>query len=224
MIKVSSFKTGIIVASIVVALSSCNNSVPQQLAVPATPEEALQALVDGNSRFVNEKSVHPNTNNGRIEGTAPHQAPFAAVVGCSDSRVPVELVFDRGIGDIFVIRTAGNNVGGHMVMGSIEYAVEHLGVQVLLVLGHESCGGITSAISSGEHHGSIGDLLHCIQEDVQQFVGKPEEIDSAIAAHTSAQVAKIIANPVVSERIKEGKLIVKGAHYDVDSGKVTINK
>ena len=115
----------------------------------STPEEAIAKLMAGNERYINETSIYPRADIDRVEETAPHQAPFAAVVGCSDSRVPVELVFDQGIGDIFVIRTAGNNVNSDMVMGSVDYAIEHLGVKVLLVLGHGSCGGVTGAISEG---------------------------------------------------------------------------
>ena len=98
--------------------------------------------------------------------------PFAAVVGCFDSRVPVELLFDQGIGDVFVIRTAGNNVNSEMVMGSVDYAIEHLGVKVLLVLGHGSCGGVTGAVSeSEEEHGNIACLLSAIRNDVSEYVG-----------------------------------------------------
>ena len=96
--------------------------------VPSTPEEALAELISGNERYVNEKSIHPHGDMKRVEETASHQAPFVAVVGCSDSRVPVELLFDQGIGDIFVIRTAGNNVNSEMVMGSVDYAIERLDI------------------------------------------------------------------------------------------------
>lgn len=158
----------------------------------------------------------------RVAETAPHQEPFAAVVGCSDSRVPVEVIFDRGVGDIFVIRTAGNNVDGDMVMGSVEYAVDHLSVEVLLVLGHSSCGGVTSAITPGEHSGAVGHLLHHIQSYIPDFVGKPELLDEAIAAHTRSQVETLLQNDIVAESVKSGKLILKGAHYDIQTGKVTI--
>ena len=130
----------------------------------------------------------------------PHQAPFAAIVGCSDSRVPVELLFDQGIGDIFVIRTAGNNVNSEMVMGSVDYAIEHLGVKVLLVLGHGSCGGVTGAISEGGHeHGNIGHLLGTIREDVSDYVGKVESLDEAIRHHTHVQVERIMSYAHVAE-------------------------
>ena len=110
----------------VMALTMCKS---QSAVAPSTPQEALAELIAGNERYVSEKTVHPRGGMDRVAETAPHQAPFAAVVGCSDSRVPVELLFDQGIGDIFVIRTAGNNVNSEMVMGSVDYAIEHLGVK-----------------------------------------------------------------------------------------------
>ena len=196
-----------------------------QASVPSTPEEALAALIAGNERYVNEKSIHPRSEMERVEETAPHQAPFAAVVGCSDSRVPVELLFDQGIGDIFVIRTAGNNVNSEMVMGSVDYAIEHLGVKVLLVLGHGSCGGVTCAISEGGHeHGNIGHLLGTIREDVSDYVGKVESLDDAIRHHTLVQVERILSYPHVAEKIEKGELIVKSAYYDVNTGEVTVDQ
>lgn len=194
-----------------------------QASVPSTPEEALSALLAGNERYVNEKSINPRSDMDRVEETAPHQAPFAAVVGCSDSRVPVELLFDQGIGDIFVIRTAGNNVNSEMVMGSVDYAVEHLGVKLLLVLGHGSCGGVTGAITEGGHeHGNIGHLLGTIREDVSDYVGKVENLDDAIRHHTHVQIERIMAYPHIAERVSEGKLAVKAAYYDVNTGKVSL--
>ena len=190
--------------------------------VPTTPEEALAELMAGNERYATEKCIHPHGDMERVAETAPHQAPFAAVVGCSDSRVPVELLFDQGIGDIFVIRTAGNNVNSEMVMGSVDYAIEHLGVKVLLVLGHGSCGGVTGAISEGEEHGNIGHLLGTIRNDVSDYVGKADCLDAAIRSHTHIQVERIVAYPHVAERIAKGELIVKAAYYDVHTGKVSV--
>ena len=191
--------------------------------LPSTPQEALSELMAGNERFVNEKSINPRSNIDRIEETAPHQAPFAAVVGCSDSRVPVELLFDQGIGDIFVIRTAGNNVNSEMVMGSVDYAVEHLGVKVLLVLGHGSCGGVTGAISEGGHeHGNIADLLGTIRNDVSDYVGKADRLDDAIRHHTHVQVDRILGYQHIAEKVEKGDLLVKAAYYDVTTGMVSI--
>ena len=210
----------IVLALVTMAFTMCKN---QPTSVPTTPQEALAELLAGNDRYVNEKSVHPHGGMDRVAETAPHQAPFAAVVGCSDSRVPVELLFDQGIGDIFVIRTAGNNVNSSMVMGSIDYAIEHLGVKLLLVLGHGACGGVTGAISEGEEeHGNIGSLLSTIREDVSQYVGKTDSLDAAIHHHAHVQVERIVAYPHVAEKIEKGELLVKQAYYDVNTGKVTI--
>ena len=212
------YLTGLILT--VITLTMCKN---QLSAGPATPQEALDELIEGNERYLSEKSIHPRGDMDRIAETAPHQAPFAAVVGCSDSRVPVELLFDQGIGDIFVIRTAGNNVNSEMVIGSVDYAIEHLGVKVLLVLGHGSCGGVTGAISEGEEeHGNIGKLLSVIRDDVSQYVGKIDSLDAAIHHHAHIQVERIIAHPHVAEKIEKGELLVKQAYYDVNTGKVTL--
>ena len=196
--------------------------VAQDTLKASTPEQALMKLMAGNERYVSGQSIHPRSDANRVRETAPHQAPFAAVVGCSDSRVPVEILFDQGIGDIFVIRTAGNNVNSDMVMGSVDYAIEHLGVKVLLVLGHGSCGGVTGAISEGEEHGNIGHLLGTIRHDISQYVGKTDSLEAAIHHHAHVQVERIIAYPHVAEKIQRGELIVKCAYYDVHTGKVTI--
>ena len=206
-------------ALMVMTFTMCKS---QPASVPSTPNEALAELIAGNERYVNEKCINPHSDMERVEETAPHQAPFAAVVGCSDSRVPVELLFDQGIGDIFVIRTAGNNVNSEMVMGSVDYAIEHLGVKVLLVLGHGSCGGVTGAISEGGHeHGNIALLLGTIRNDVNDYVGKADCLDDAIRHHTLVQVERIMVYPHIAEKVEKGEVIVKAAYYDVKSGKVS---
>ncbi len=180
----------------------------------STPQEVIAKLAAGNERYVNGKSIHPHCDTDRVSETAPHQAPFAAVVGCSDSRVPVELLFDQGIGDIFVIRTAGNNVNSEMVMGSVDYAIEHLNVKVLLVLGHGSCGGVTGAISeSEEEHGNIGKLLGTIRNDITEYIGKTDSIDAAIRHHAHVQVERILTYPHVAEKIGNDAKRLKMAHY-----------
>ena len=216
------FKFWAVALIVVLGCTSCENKPSEALSTPSTPQEALAELIAGNERYANNKSIHPRGGMDRVAETAPHQAPFAAVVGCSDSRVPVELLFDQGIGDIFVIRTAGNNVNSEMVMGSVDYAIEHLGVKVLLVLGHGSCGGVTGAISKGEEeHGNIGSLLTTIRNDVSQYVGKPDSLDAAILHHAHMQVERIIAYPHIAEKIEKGELLVVQAFYDVNTGKVS---
>lgn len=189
----------------------------------STPQEAIAELMAGNERYINGNCIHPRAGMERVQETAPHQAPFAAVVGCSDSRVPVELLFDQGVGDIFVIRTAGNNVNSEMVMGSVDYAIEHLGVKLLLVLGHGSCGGVTGAITEGEEeYGNIGRLLSTIRDDVNGYVGKMDSLDAAIHHHAQVQVERIMAYPHVAEKVQAGELVIKRAYYDVENGKVTL--
>lgn len=211
---------GLLVLSLSTTMCTTNDSFKV-----TSPEEGIAKLKAGNERYVNEESIYPRADMERVEQTAQHQFPFAAVVGCSDSRVPIELIFDQGIGDIFVIRTAGNNVNSEMVMGSVDYAIEHLGVKILLVLGHGSCGGVTGAISEekGEEHGNIGKLLGTIRQDVADYVGKPESLDEAIRKHAHIQVERILSYPHVAQKVKEGKLLVKSAYYDVKTGKVTID-
>lgn len=210
-------------------LNACNGAASEKQApvenlVVNTPAEALKALEDGNARFVQNKELE-YTHMDHVKESAPHQEPFAAVVGCSDSRVPVELVFDQSVGDVFVIRTAGNSVNSDMVMGSVDYAVCHLNVKLLVVLGHSSCGGVTSAIAAsghdeGEDHGKVDDLLEVLREDLKPYLGKPELLDEAIHTHTDAQVNRILQCEHVQKRIQSGELMVKAAHYDVATGKV----
>mgnify|MGYP003291507832 CR=1 FL=1 len=203
----------------------CNKemtAVETQLDSVKTPEDALARLAEGNARYVADQSLNPHHNHKRVEATAPHQAPFAAVVACSDSRVPVELLFDQGIGDVFVIRTAGNSVNDDVVMGSVDYAVEHLGVKAVVVLGHESCGGVTGAITEDEKDddSKVDELLTVIRNDVKQYVGKKDSLDAAIRLNAKTQVERIMASKHVQKLVAEGKLAVKTGYYNVHSGKV----
>lgn len=188
-----------------------------------TPQEALDVLMSGNQRFVSETNLHPRVDMQRVQQTAPHQEPFAAVVCCSDSRVPAELIFDCGIGDIFVIRTAGNNVNSRAVRGSVDYAIGHLGVKLLLVLGHSSCGGVTGAVSmAAEEHESVATLLDIIRQDIGNYLGKNDQVDTAIRHHAQAQTQRILSDPHVQELVQTGKLMVKTAYYDVHTGQVSL--
>lgn len=196
--------------------------IENQLEEVKTPEQAMARLTEGNARYVADSCLFPHHNHKRVEVVAPHQAPFAAVVGCSDSRVPVELVFDQGVGDIFVIRTAGNSVNDDVVMGSVDYAVEHLGVKALIVLGHESCGGVTGAISEDEKDddSKVDELLSVIRNDVKPYVGKLDSLDLAVKMNANAQVDRIMQSKHVKELVAEGKLVVKAGYYNVHTGKV----
>ncbi|MDO4461786.1 MAG: carbonic anhydrase [Bacteroidia bacterium] len=193
----------------------------------STPAEALARLEAGNARYVADSLLFPHHDHKRLVAVAPHQAPFAAVVTCSDSRVPAEMIFDQGIGDIFVIRTAGNSVNDDVVMGSVDYALEHLGVKILVVMGHESCGGVTGAITEegeADEHSKIDELLGIIRQDVKEYVGKPELLDEAIRCNTAAQVNRIVERENVKELVEAGKTMVIGAYYNVHDGSVSFSK
>lgn len=195
----------------------------------STPDEAIAELIAGNERFATGKMVSPRANSTRLAETLNSQKPFAAIVACSDSRIPVELLFDQGIGDIFVIRTAGNSVLDDVIMGSLDYAIDHLEVPVVIVLGHQNCGGITGAITATEsdhahYHGKIAELLEVISTDIEEFIGHPEDIDKAIHVNAIAQAQHIKDVEYVSDRIEAGKLKVISAYYNLESGKVEFDK
>lgn len=192
-----------------------------------SPDEALQRLKEGNQRYVSGKVVHPNQTVERRQEVAQSQHPFAIILNCSDSRVAPEILFDQGLGDLFIVRTAGNVVDD-VVIGSIEYAVEHLGVQLLLVLGHQRCGAVTAAVEAAAHTGSevpghIGSIIERIQPAVQQAQSLPGDL---VINATKANVLLIVNEltccaPILSDLVQAGKLKVVGAYYDLDCGEVS---
>ncbi|HMK33809.1 MAG TPA: carbonic anhydrase [Desulfomonilaceae bacterium] len=189
---------------------------------------ALNQLKDGNARFIVGKPDHPRQNfDRRNETTQKGQKPFASVLACSDSRVPVEVIFDQGIGDIFVVRVAGN-VANVDETGSIEYGTDHLGTPLLVVLGHTRCGAVTAVVQNDEVHGNIPALVKGIVPAVEQAKkSKPglkgeELIDAAINANVWQAIEDIFkSSPTVAGRVKDGKLMVLGALYHIDTGKVS---
>lgn len=224
----------VLVAVAAMGLFSCSNTQENvenkevktstvELKEVTSPAEAIARLQEGNARYASDSAVNPHDNHMRIDETAPKQTPFCAVVACSDSRVPVEHIFDQGIGDIFVIRTAGNSVNDDVVMGSVDYAIEHLKVKSVVVMGHESCGGVTGAITEKEEaveNSKVDELLSVIRNDVRPYYGQKDSLDAAIRLNTNKQVERILANPEVKKLVEEGKLSVVGAYYNVHTGKV----
>jgi carbonic anhydrase len=189
-----------------------------------TSDEALKMLVDGNARFVSGNVTHPDQSKERLAEVVSAQHPFAVVVGCSDSRVPPEIVFDQGIGDIFVIRTAGE-VMDNATLGSIEYAVEHLNVTLVMVLGHDSCGAVKAAVSGGEAPGHIAYLVDAIEPAVNasEADGQENLLNNSIDANTAMVVEQIESTePILSEYVDEGKLEIVGARYHLDDGSVEL--
>lgn len=182
--------------------------------------EHWQRLVDGNLRFVSGKVLHPNQSMARLEETAKGQKPFAIVVTCSDSRVPPEVLFDQGIGDLFVVRTAGEVVT-EVELGSIEYAVEHLKATYLVVLGHERCGAVDATLKDGDLPPNIEAIAAQIRPAVEAsrfFKGDP--LDNAIRENAKHVLAKIKGDEIIAEALHAGHLNLKAAYYDLDTGKV----
>lgn len=194
-----------------------------------TAEQALQKLMDGNARFVSGDVEHPNQSAERRDEVIAGQHPFAIVVGCSDSRIPPEIIFDQGIGDIFVIRTAGE-VMDNATIASIEYAAEHLSVPLVVVLGHDSCGAVKATVEGGEAPGHLGCLVEAIQPAVDEAAeGSINETseDDLLDACIDANVVNIVdqletSEPLLSELVEEGELTIVGARYHLDSGEVEI--
>jgi carbonic anhydrase len=194
------------------------------------PDAVLARLVEGNQRFARGELAQPGRKPADFAALAEGQAPLAAIVGCADSRVPPEVLFDQGIGDLFVVRVAGNVVSGAgaTVKGSVEYAVAELGVRLILVLGHSGCGAVKAAlkhIDAGDKvPGAIGDLVDTIKPAAAAVHGKPGDVlDNAIRANVERGVERLKGlEPILAGPIKAGRVKVAGAVYDLRGGKVTV--
>jgi carbonic anhydrase len=187
----------------------------------------LKRLEEGNARFVAGNIQHPNDNTARAKETSEHgQHPFATILACSDSRCPVELIFDQGIGDIFAIKVAGN-VSGASQLGSIEYGVAHTGTGLVVVLGHTKCGAVTAACTGGGHEGNIESLVQAIAPAVliaEVSSGKTgkDAIEDAVRANVYVQIKALLdGSEILREAVEANKALVVGAVYDIATGKVT---
>ncbi|MHC5597322.1 MAG: carbonic anhydrase [Nostoc sp.] len=186
-----------------------------------TPDKALQELLEGNQRFVQAKRRNPHQNHSRLVEVAKGQKPFASILGCADSRVPSEIVFDQGLGDLFVCRVAGNIATAEEI-GSLEFGSLVLGSKVIVVVGHERCGAVSAAIKGGEVPGQIGRLLEAIKPSVESSKEQSgDKLENACKANVLAQVKKLKSSPVLSKLIEEEKLKIVGAYYDLDTGKIS---
>lgn len=186
-----------------------------------SPDAALQELLAGNQRFAaNQLTSIEHDLTILKEHTVGKQEPFAAVLSCADSRVPVELVFDQTIGHIFVTRVAGNIVTPEII-GSLEYGVAVLGVKTLLVLGHSSCGAVKAAMKADSVPGQISSLYAHIRQAVEQSGGN---LDKAIEANAKIQADLLrTSSTVIRDAVKAGGLRVEAAVYDLATGKVTLS-
>jgi len=188
------------------------------------PKAALTALLEGNKRFVSGQLRHLHQDQQRIHETEGGQHPFAAIVSCSDSRVPPEIIFDEGIGDLFVIRTAGNLVGD-LELGSIEFAVEHLHVPLVVVLGHTECGAIKAFLEGGECHGHIRQIVETLKAEseeqaVLQHEGK--NLAACIEGNVVHVADQIRRQPMIRQQIRRNKVDVVPMVYDVHTGTIKV--
>lgn len=188
--------------------------------VPPTPKEALIELFKGNERHI--KNLHENNRRDQERRTAisTKQTPFAIIVGCSDSRVAPEIIFDQGLGDIFVVRVAGNVVGP-IGLSSVEYSAEYLHSPLILVLGHENCGAV-KAVLAGQTL-DIEPIAVKVEAAIKEYSSHlPNKLEDAVKANVRAVVEQLKKAPPIAKLIKENKLDVVGGYYELDSGKVTL--
>jgi carbonic anhydrase len=195
---------------------------PVQEAKKVTSAEAIRGLEEGNARFVSGHLQHPRQNPDRRTELSTHQSPFAVILGCADSRTSPEVVFDQGLGDLFVIREAGNVVGDHS-LGSIEYAVEHLHTPLVVVMGHKRCGAVAAAretvAANGHAEGHIDSIVAGIRPAVEATVG--QDAEATCKAHVRNVVLALrMSEPLIRHLVEEGRVKVVGAYYDLDTGVV----
>jgi len=193
---------------------------------PSSPGEAYAALLEGNARFVHGERLHPNQDADRRSESAPGQRPFAVLFGCSDSRLAAEIIFDRGLGDLFVVRTAGH-VAGAEVLGSVEYGVSVLRAPLVVVLGHDSCGAVTAACEAerggGPPAGYVGDVVERVMPSVLAARAKGfTEVDQFVDEHIRRSVAGLVDRSVVlANEVSAGRCAVVGLSYRLSEGTVS---
>lgn len=197
-----------------------------------TPQAALDRLVEGNRRFYEGTALHPNRCEEARSSLLREQKPHIAVLSCSDSRVPVEIIFDAGLGDIFTVRTAGH-VLSKEVLGSLEYAVMNLGVKLVMILGHEHCGAIKSALNSyhnaddyaklSENVQSIVKHIYPVFDEISSDCSSEENVHCAVHANIKYQVSNLISSDkYIEQKIKSKEVMVVGACYNLLTGKIEI--
>lgn len=195
--------------------------------VPAglSPDEALALLKKGNEDFLSDEQAPPAHNRKRRLEIANEQHPFAVLVGCSDSRVSPEVLFGRGLGDLFIVRVAGNTVD-LTGLGSIEYAVDHLGVPLIVVMGHERCGAVSAAVAMVKDNAVYDSAIEAMVAPIVPAVLQAQRqsgdlLDNSVRENVRHVVTRLTTSgPVIGERLTNGKLKIVGARYDLDDGKV----
>lgn len=222
------------VAAVVAAAGSSTSATPpaashepEKAERPDRTGHAQRLLVEGNERFVTGKSIHPNTDVFRVSDTGEHgQHPFAVVVGCADSRAAVERIFDRGMGDLFVVRTAGNVVDASQA-GSVEYACEHLGSQLVVAMGHTKCGAVKAAVGGVDGGKNINAFLDNITPCVKSVkashpeLGGDELVDAVVRENAFETIEDMLkGSAMLRGMVQSGQVKMVAAVYDVQTGKV----
>lgn len=187
-----------------------------------TADQALQTLIEGNKRFVAGKLLHPNHCEESRQSLTTGQEPIASILACADSRVPPVDIFDQGLGDLFVVRVAGNIIGDH-TLGSLEYAVSHLHTQLVIVLSHSSCGAVGAFAQGANLGGHMASLGPAIQAAVKKVEGQEGNLTDNAAKEVARMTAEKIATsePIIADIVNSGTVKVVPAYYDLDSGEVT---
>lgn len=212
-------------AGAAVALPRAADAAPRGAVPSLTPDAALARLIEGNDAFLADKLPPMERTRQRRLEIAKTQAPFAVLVGCSDSRVPPEVLFGQGLGDLFIVRVAGNTVS-QQGLGSIEYAIAELGVPLVVVMGHERCGAVAAAVSvvrdGTQFPGAIGDMVQPIlPAAIATKDGPGDWVDNAVRRNVVNVVEKLkISGKLIADPLAEGALRIVGARYDLDDGKV----
>ena len=187
------------------------------------PAEAISKLKEGNGRYTSGNLQHPGQTSERRAELAKTQHPFATILSCSDSRVPPEIVFDQGLGDLFIVRVAGNVINDEG-LGSVEYSVDHLGTRLFLVLGHQSCGAVKAAretiAAKGKAPGHIESLVAAIKPAVEATA--KDDLETTVKANVKNVVQALRAStPILKAKVDSGDVQVIGGYYSLDTGAVT---
>lgn len=187
-----------------------------------TPDSVISELKTGNAHHLRHQYQHPHDTLSRQRELVAGQHPHAEILSCADSRVPPEIIFDQGLGDLFVVRVAGN-VATDTEIGSLEYGAEHLHITLLVVLGHENCGAVTAAVQGGNVEGHIAALVNLIKPAVDKSRGMPgDPIANAVRTNVQIVVQQLRSStPVLSELVAHGKLKIVGGVYSLETGEVT---
>jgi carbonic anhydrase len=189
-----------------------------------SPAEAISKLKEGNGRYTSGNLQHPGQTAERRTELAKTQHPFATIISCSDSRVPPEIVFDQGLGDLFIVRVAGNVINDEG-LGSVEYSVDHLGTRLILVLGHQRCGAVEAAretiAAKGKAPGHIESLVTAIKPAVEATA--KDDLETTVKANVKNVVQALRSStPILKAEIDSGKIQVVGGYYSLDTGAVTV--